>query len=146
MSEQPYPGDSRQADQGRRRGLIAALAYANFVAGLAVYFVEKEDEELRFHGMQSALLTALKVVLLAAGYVGMLVFLFSQMSGFAPGQDPAVPELPPAFFGLVVSWVLFYLVFLILFLVRVIFAILGYQLRHPRLPLLGRLAERLARA
>ncbi|MDQ4145834.1 MAG: hypothetical protein M3198_19215 [Actinomycetota bacterium] len=132
----------RQSDEMRRRGLIAALAYANFVAGLAVFFIEKEDHELRFHGLQSAFITALKILLGVIGYVGTFEFFFLQMPHFPPsGNQPELPMLAALFVG----WALLYLAFLALFLVRIIFAIMSYQLRHVRLPLLGRLAQRIAR-
>lgn len=142
MTADFYDPAQQQSDQIRRRGLIAALAYANFVAGLAVFFIEKEDPELRFHGLQSAFITALKILLAVIGYVGTFAFFFSQMPPFPPpGSQPELPTFAAFFVG----WAVLYVAFLALFVVRVIFAIMSYRLRHVRLPLLGRLAQRIAR-
>jgi uncharacterized membrane protein len=120
------PPPAATASTGTSTGLDPQLAgllcYAvGWVSGLVMYLVESEHREVRFHAAQSVLVSlaviALYIPLTILGFVpviGLIAFLASILLGLAG-------------FGL---WV--YLL------------VQGYQLRHVRLPVVGRMAEQWA--
>lgn len=101
------------------------LAYVTWVGGLAMYLTQKHPE-VRFHAAQSILfnisLLALWIVLWTAEFILTWVF-----SGFG-----------------LLTFVLFRLVSLGMFVLWIILATRGYNLVHFKLPVIGDTAEKWA--
>jgi uncharacterized membrane protein len=112
--QQPYgTGKSDETSMGMKQNHAVALSYAfGWITGLIVFFVEKKNQLVRFHAMQSLILFA------SAGILGLIL-----------GQLPIV-------------WVLVYPLDLAVFIGWLILLISAFQGRYFKLPVIGDYAEK----
>src|SRR3990167_6483664 len=64
-------GDLKMASDNSNRNLVAALSYLlGFITGVVILLVEKDDKFIRFHAMQSSVVSgALFIVSLVLGFI-----------------------------------------------------------------------------
>jgi uncharacterized membrane protein len=122
-----------KSSTGLDENVAAVLAYVfNWVSGLAFFLIEKDSRLVRFHAMQSLILSVVFFVGMIALYIiwFVLAIVASQISG-----------LLGTLVGLVVGLVIF-----ALFIGAVIGWILGmikaYQGQYFKLPVIGNFAEK----
>jgi uncharacterized membrane protein len=123
QSHQPLdqPPAPKQTSTGLEPNLAGALSYlCGWVTGLVFYLMEKENNFVRFHAMQSIIVSAAFTVL----------FIACAILGNIP----------------VIGW-LFYLVGypvvgLVSFIVWILLMVKAYQGERYRLPVVGELAEK----
>jgi uncharacterized membrane protein len=112
--QQPYgTGKSDDTSMGMKQNHAVALSYAlGWVTGLIVFFVEKKNQLVRFHAMQSIILFG------ATGILGLIL-----------GQLPVV-------------WVLTFPLDVAVFIIWLILLINAFQGRYFKLPVIGDYAEK----
>ncbi len=117
-------GDHAQPQSGLDPHVGGLLSYLLFgwIGGL-IMFLTQSHREVRFHGMQSILLSVALLVI----YIGLTVI--SGVLAFVP------------FLGLLITAIAFPLVGLAGFVLWIYMCIKGYQLEHTKLPLIGNMAE-----
>ncbi|OGD96797.1 hypothetical protein A3F02_00215 [Candidatus Curtissbacteria bacterium RIFCSPHIGHO2_12_FULL_38_9b] len=72
------------ANNDSNRNLVAALSYLlGFVTGIVIFLVEKDDKFIRFHALQSTIVTAgLLVINIAVGVILRPIGLLDAIAGF----------------------------------------------------------------
>lgn len=147
-SQQPYgtpsgpippPGDQKSS-VGLEPNLGAALSYI-WVVGLIFFFLEKDNRFIRFHAMQSVLLGVFwMLVIFVLVIINIILAVLVGVAAAAAGEAGGL-------LGIVV-WLLSLLVWTVLpigFLAVVIFtAVKAYQGKKFMLPVVGKMAEKIA--
>ena len=112
--QQPYGmGSSADTSMGMRQNIAVLLSYAfGWISGLIVFFVEKKNQLVRFHAMQSILLF---------GGAQIIVLILGQ-----------IPFL----------WILAYPIDIAVFIGWIILLINAWQGKYFKLPIIGDYAER----
>jgi len=132
MSSQP-PAQTAKSSTGLDENIAALLSYiAGWVTGLVFFLIEKDSRLVRFHAMQSILLSGGGLVVLIALWivVGIISFVIGQISGI-------LGFLVSVVFGLVAT------VLGIAILVGAIICLIkAYQGQYFKLPVIGNLAEK----
>src|SRR5689334_8060098 len=132
MSSQP-PAQTAKSSTGLDENIAALLSYiADWVTGLVFFLIEKDSRLVRFHAMQSILLSGGGLVVLIALWivVGIISFVIGQISGI-------LGFLVSVVFGLVAT------VLGIAILVGAIICLIkAYQGQYFKLPVIGNLAEK----
>lgn len=116
-------------------GWVPFIGYGAFLIPLIIFLVEKESGFVRFHAMQSFLLSILSYVLKIAMSIIQLIF--------SPVLSD-IATLPSVRTAGVVIGVLGTLLSIAILAMAIIALISGYQYKEYRLPLLGNLAARLS--
>lgn len=111
-------------------GLSAYLF--GWVSGVVVFFIEKENKQLRFHGLQSILFNLAWVVVLF-GY-GIIMIILSVVLDSLSEQLGALAGLL-LFFGSL--FILF-----IVFIIWILLMVKAFNLEKWKLPVIGSIAER----
>jgi len=108
---------------GPDANVLAAVGYVIWILGVLFFFVEEDNDFVRFHGLQSAVLgVALFVVFFAVNTFLFVVSLVSDLLGFLLGLFTPLIGL---------AW----------FLVVLFMAYKAYQGERYRLPVLGDFVE-----
>lgn len=126
------PAPAGKSSTGMDGNVAALVAYAfGWLSGLIIYLMEKENRFVRFHAMQSILLSVtVGVVSIILGFVLPIVMLIlSQLS-----------EVLATIIGLIAAlfWLLFAFVILALWISCLVRA---YQGKMFKLPIIGNMAE-----
>ena len=129
----PSPMQTGKSSTGLDENVAALLSYVfNWVSGLVFFLIEKNSRLVRFHAMQSLILSIVFFVGMIVLYVAwiILAIIASQISGL-------LGTLVGLIFGLIIF---------VLFIGAVIGWILGmikaYQGQFFKLPVIGNLAEK----
>jgi uncharacterized membrane protein len=131
--QNPPPVQIAKSSTGLDENLAALLSYVfGWISGLVFFLIEKDSRLVRFHAMQSLLLSAAGAILGIAVWFLWIVswVLVSQVSGFL---------------SLVVSLIVGLVMFVIgiAFLVGVIICLLkAFQGQYFKLPVIGNFAEK----
>jgi uncharacterized membrane protein len=140
--QNPPPVQTNQSSTGLQTGksstgldenVAALLAYvATWVSGLIFFLIEKDSRLVRFHAMQSILLSATAIVVGIALWVvwGVVVIALALISEVVAG-------LVSVLLGLVIF--AFYIGVIVAFILCLIKA---YQKQYFKLPIIGNLAEK----
>ena len=131
--QNPPPVQTTKSSTGLDENVAALLAYVfNWVSGLIFFLIEKESRLVRFHAMQSILLTA------SAAVIGFVLW-FLWIIGFfiSAAISDVLGWLMTLVLGLL--WFVFIVAVLIAFIMCLIKA---YNRQYFKLPVIGNLAEK----
>jgi uncharacterized membrane protein len=132
MSSQP-PAQIAKSSTGLDENIAALLSYVvGWITGLVFFLIEKDSRLVRFHAMQSIILSGGGIVVLIALWivVGIISFVIGQVSG-------VLGFLVTVVFGLVATVISFAI------LIGAIIALIkAYQGQYFKLPVVGNLAEK----
>jgi len=132
VSSQP-PAQVGKSSTGLDENVAALLAYLfNWVSGLIFFLIEKESRLVRFHAMQSILLTAVAIVVGVVLYIAWIVITIALAM-----MSDVLASLGGLVIGLLI--LVFWVGVLIAFILSMIKA---YQGQFFKLPLIGNFAEK----
>ena len=132
MSSQP-PVQTAKSSTGLDENVAALLSYVfGWVSGLIFFLIEKESRLVRFHAMQSLLISA------AAAIIGIALWMLSIVSFLVLSQ---ISGLLSFLVSIVVGLVAFVLGIGLLVAV-IICLIKAYQGQYFKLPIVGNMAEK----
>ena len=131
--QNPPPSQTAKSSTGLDENVAALLSYLfNWVSGLVFFLIEKSSRLVRFHAMQSILLTVIGFVLFLVLWFGWIIFAIigAMIADFLPGLISLVFGLLLFVFwvGIVIAWIMC--------------LIKAYQGQYFKLPLIGNLAEK----
>ena len=132
MSSQP-PAQVAKSSTGLDENIAALLSYiAGWVTGLIFFLIEKDSRLVRFHAMQSLILSGGGIVVLIALWIiiGVVSLIIGQISGI-------LSFLVTMVLGLVAT-----IVGLGILIGAIIGLIKAYQGQYFKLPIIGNLAEK----
>jgi len=127
---------ARESGTGLEENVAAALAYVlGFVSGLVMYLLEPDNRTVRFHAVQSIVISgAIFVLLVVLNVIGSVI----AAAGSVGGTGSAIAfGLVGGFFGLVSL-----LVWLASLGVWIYLIVRTYQERNPRIPVAAEIADR----
>jgi len=131
--QNPPPVQTPKSSTGLDENIAALLAYIfHWVSGLIFFLIEKESRLVRFHAMQSILLSVVvAVVVIALLIISFIVGLISTQL--------------PGFLGTIVSLVI-WLVWMVLWfgvlIAWIICLVKAFQSQYFKLPIIGNFAEK----
>jgi uncharacterized membrane protein len=131
--QNPPPVQTPKSSTGLDENIAALLAYIfHWVSGLIFFLIEKESRLVRFHAMQSILLSALAIIVgIVVWVVTLVIWLVStQLPGILAGVLNLV---------VVLIWVVFWIGLLIAWIMCLIKA---FQSQYFKLPIIGNFAEK----
>jgi len=131
--QNPPPVQTNKSSTGLDENVAALLSYVlNWVSGLVFFLIEKTSRLVRFHAMQSILLTAVGVVLF------FVLWIFWFIGLFVTSQ---LPGMLASLLGLLLTliWVVFWVGLTIAWVLCLVKA---YQGQYFKLPIIGNLAEK----
>jgi uncharacterized membrane protein len=132
--QNPAPGQPGKSSTGLDENIAALLTYIlGWVSGLIFFLIEKDSKLVRFHAMQSILLSVLALIVCIAGWIVtfVLVLILAQLA-----------DVMGAVAGLVATLV--WLVIGAALLIAVIMCLVkAYQGQFFKLPVIGNLAEKI---
>ena len=131
--QNPPPVQTAKSSTGLDENVAALLSYVlNWVSGLVFFLIEKTSRLVRFHAMQSILLTAVGVVLF------FVLWIFWFIGLFVTSQ---LPGMLASLLGLLLTliWVVFWVGLTIAWIMCLVKA---YQGKYFKLPIIGNLAEK----
>ena len=130
-NQSPVP--TGKSSTGLDENIAALLAYvATWVSGLIFFLIEKDSRLVRFHAMQSILLSV------AATVIGLLLW-FLWVFGFL--LFASISEVLGSLVGLVLGLLIF--VFWVAFVIALIMCLIkAYQKQYFKLPVIGNFAEK----
>ena len=132
VTSQP-PVQVGKSSTGLDENVAALLSYIlNWISGLVFFLIEKDSRLVRFHAMQSILLTAAAVVVGIVLWVAWIVLaiILAMMSD-------VLASLVSILIGLVIF--VFYIAVLLAFILCMVKA---YQKQYFKLPVIGNFAEK----
>ena len=131
--QNPPPVQTAKSSTGLDENVAALLSYiAGWVSGLVFFLIEKDNRFVRFHAMQSILLSA---VALVVGIVLWVVWAFGTII-FA-----SISDVLGSLVGLVLGLLVF--VFWIGMLIALVMCLIkAFQNQYFKLPVIGNLAEK----
>jgi len=132
VTSQP-PAQVGKSSTGLDENVAALLSYIlNWISGLVFFLIEKDSRLVRFHAMQSILLTAAAVVVGIVLWVAWIVLaiILAMMSD-------VLASLVSILIGLVIF--VFYIAVLLAFILCMVKA---YQKQYFKLPVIGNFAEK----
>lgn len=135
--QNPPPG--QQTSSGLAPNVAAALSYI-WIVGLVMFFLEKTNNFIRFHAMQSVLYGVVgTVVLTVLAILNMIIAIVFGVASAAAG-DPGIISM---LIGLIstIIWLIIPLVYLGGLILG---AVKAYQNVKLKLPIIGNLAEKIA--
>lgn len=131
-SSQP-PAQVAKSSTGLDENIAALLSYvAGWITGLVFFMIEKDSRLVRFHAMQSLILSGGGMVLLIALWI--LIFILSIILGYISG---ILAFLVSTVLGLAIG-----LAGLAILIGAIICLIKAYQGQYFKLPVIGNLAEK----
>ena len=144
-SASPASNTGAQSTLNLEPNVAAALSYI-WIVGVVVLFSEKENRLVRFHAAQSVVFGAtMLVAIFALIFIVMIVPFLLTFVGIASGSAGAGFGAAMISFLLVfVGMILMVVVPLILLILLIVCAVKAYNNRTFKLPLIGRLAEKIA--
>lgn len=132
--QNPAPGLPGKSSTGLDENIAALLTYIlGWVSGLVFFLIEKDSKLVRFHAMQSILLSVLALIVCIVGWIVtfVLVLILSQLA-----------DVMGALAGLVATLV--WLIIGAALLIAVIMCLVkAYQGKFFKLPVIGNLAEKI---
>ncbi len=132
--QNPAPALSGKSSTGLDENIAALLTYIlGWVSGLVFFLIEKDSKLVRFHAMQSILLSVLVLIVCIVGWIvtGVLVLILAQLA-----------DVMGALAGLVAT--LIWLIIGAVFLIAVIMCLVkAYQGQFFKLPIIGNVAEKI---
>jgi uncharacterized membrane protein len=135
------PPGTQKTGSGLEPNIAAALSYI-WIVGVIFYLMEKENNFIRFHAMQSILFgianTVIMMVLVFVGFIMSYVLAASMLMGGVVGN------LISLLIGLI--WLLFCLLGIALFATLIFAALKAYQGNKFKIPIIGNMAEMLVKA
>ena len=111
-------------------GFIPGVKYVAFLVPIIIFIIEKESKFVKFHAMQSILLSAVGVVI--SIILGIIIGIV-----FATGSYGALAVLSILS---IITW----LIVIVLFVFFIIAAVKSYKYEIYKLPLIGNWAEKIA--
>ncbi|MFC6733197.1 DUF4870 domain-containing protein [Haladaptatus sp. GCM10025707] len=129
---------TRESGTGLDENVAGALSYLlGFITGIIMYFVEPENEFVRFHAAQSIALSAVIVVIsIVLSFIGTIL---TSLLFVGNGGSFALFSILSLLLGLV------YLVFAVgSFALWIYMMVRAYQGKTPRIPIAAGLADRIA--
>ena len=131
--QNPPPVQTAKSSTGLDENVAALLAYIfGWISGLIFFLIEKESRLVRFHAMQSILLSA------AAGILGFLIWFLSIISWIVLSQ---ISGLLSSLISMLVG-LLAFVVFVGFFIAAILCLIKAYQGQYFKLPILGEYAQK----
>jgi uncharacterized membrane protein len=131
--QNPPPVQTTKSSTGLDENIAATLSYVlNWVSGLVFFLIEKDSRLVRFHGMQSILLTVVAAVIFIVLWIVWIVI--AVISTQLPGLIGTLFNLI-----IVLVWIVFWLGIVIAWVMCLIKA---YQSQYFKLPVIGNLAEK----
>lgn len=136
--QNPPPG--QQSSIGLAPNVAAALAYI-WIVGLILFFIEKENKFIRFHGMQSVLYGILwTVVMVALAIISFVIAIIGGVASAAAGDAGGIIGLLLSLISLII-----WLIVPLLYLGGLILAAFkAYQGATFKFPVIGNMAEKIA--
>ena len=135
--QNPPPG--QQTSTGLAPNVAAALSYI-WIVGLVMFFLEKTNNFIRFHAMQSVLYGVVwTVVMTVLAILNMIIAIVFGVASAAAGD--------PGIIGMLVGLIstVIWLIIPLVYLAGLIFgAVKAYQNVKLKLPVIGNLAEKIA--
>ena len=135
--QNPPPG--QQTSTGLAPNVAAALSYI-WIVGLVMFFLEKTNNFIRFHAMQSVLYGVVwTVVMTILAILNMIIAIVFGVASAAAGD--------PGIIGMLVGLIstVIWLIIPLVYLAGLIFgAVKAYQNVKLKLPVIGNLAEKIA--
>jgi uncharacterized membrane protein len=132
VSSQP-PVQVGKSSTGLDENVAALLAYLfNWVSGLIFFLIEKDSRLVRFHAMQSILLTASAIVVGVVLYIAWIVITIALAM-----MSDVLASLGGLLIGLLIF--VFWICVLIAFILCMVKA---YQNKYFKLPVIGNFAEK----
>ena len=131
--QNPPPVQTTKSSTGLDENIAATLSYVlNWVSGLVFFLIEKDSRLVRFHGMQSILLTVVAAVIFIVLWIVWIVIAVITTQ---------LPGLIGTLFNLIIVlvWIVFWLAIIIAWVMCLIKA---YQSQYFKLPVIGNLAEK----
>jgi uncharacterized membrane protein len=131
--QNPPPVQTNKSSTGLDENIAATLSYVlNWVSGLVFFLIEKDSRLVRFHGMQSILLTVVAAVIFIVLWIVWIVIAVITTQ---------LPGLIGTLFNLIIVlvWIVFWLAIVIAWVMCLIKA---YQSQYFKLPVIGNLAEK----
>jgi uncharacterized membrane protein len=131
--QNPPPVQTTKSSTGLDENIAATLSYVlNWVSGLVFFLIEKDSRLVRFHGMQSILLTFVAAVIFIVLWIVWIVIAVITTQ---------LPGLIGTLFNLIIVlvWIVFWLAIVIAWVMCLIKA---YQSQYFKLPVIGNLAEK----
>jgi uncharacterized membrane protein len=131
--QNPPPVQTTKSSTGLDENIAATLSYVlNWVSGLVFFLIEKDSRLVRFHGMQSILLTVVAAVIFIVLWIVWIVIAVITTQ---------LPGLIGTLFNLIIVlvWIVFWLAIVIAWVMCLIKA---YQSQYLKLPVIGNLAEK----
>jgi uncharacterized membrane protein len=131
--QNPPPVQTTKSSTGLEENIAATLSYVlNWVSGLVFFLIEKDSRLVRFHGMQSILLTVVAAVIFIVLWIVWIVIAVITTQ---------LPGLIGTLFNLIIVlvWIVFWLAIVIAWVMCLIKA---YQSQYFKLPVIGNLAEK----
>jgi uncharacterized membrane protein len=131
--QNPPPVQTTKSSTGLDENIAATLSYVlNWVSGLVFFLIEKDSRLVRFHGMQSILLTVVAAVIFIVLWIVWIVIAVITTQ---------LPGLIGTLFNLIIVlvWIVFWLAIVIAWVMCLIKA---YQSQYFKLPVIGNLAEK----
>jgi uncharacterized membrane protein len=131
--QNPPPVQTTKSSTGLDENIAATLSYVlNWVSGLVFFLIEKDSRMVRFHGMQSILLTVVAAVIFIVLWIVWIVIAVITTQ---------LPGLIGTLFNLIIVlvWIVFWLAIVIAWVMCLIKA---YQSQYFKLPVIGNLAEK----
>ena len=131
--QNPPPVQTGKSSTGLDENIAALLSYIfGWVGGLVFFLIEKDSRLVKFHAMQSILLSAVALIL---GFV--LYFLWFVLAIAASMASETLGFLVSVLLGLLIF------VFWIALLIGVILCLVkAYQRQYFKLPIIGNFAEK----
>ncbi len=111
-------------------GFIPGVRYVAFLVPIIIYIIEKDSQFIKFHAMQSILLSVVGVVLL------IIIAIISAIV-IATGSYAALGALS-------ILAVLVWIVEIVLLVFFIIAAVKSYKYELYKMPLIGKVAEKIA--
>jgi uncharacterized membrane protein len=130
--ENPPPGQTSKSSTGLDENVAALLSYVfGWISGLIFFLIEKDSRLVRFHAMQSLLLSAsISILMMILWFIAtVLAIVFSQISGLLGSLVYLLSMLVIAVLSIggLIAWVMC--------------LIKAYNKEYYHLPVIGKYAE-----
>lgn len=133
------PPPAPQSSTGLAPNVAGALSYI-WIVGLVLFFIEKDNKFIRFHGMQSVLYGIVgSVVMIVLGILNFIIAIIAGVAASAADAGGIVGPIISIISGLI------WMVVPLLYIGGLIFgAVKAYQNTIFKFPIIGNLAEKIA--
>jgi uncharacterized membrane protein len=135
----PAPGTSPTGGTGLDPKVAGAISYI-WIVGLIFYFIEKDNQFVRFHAMQSILFgIANTVIMMVLAIVAVILTFVFGIGGAMVGGG--IGTLIQMLVWLI--WLVFWLISMICLVGLIFAAVKAYQGQKFKLPIIGNIAEKI---